>query len=50
MLLVFNPLDLPVKRELTVPLYDTGLTDTAKIREQESQPRPFKLDREFSSA
>ena len=48
MLLVFNPLDQPVKRELTVPLYYTGLTDTAKIREQESRPRTFKLDREFN--
>ncbi|MCX6924606.1 MAG: alpha-galactosidase, partial [Verrucomicrobia bacterium] len=48
MLLVFNPLNEEVKRELTVPLYYTGLTDAAQIREQEGQPQTFKLDREFN--
>ena len=48
MLLVFNPLDQVVKQELTVPLYYTGLTGTAKIREQEGEPKTCKLDREFS--
>ena len=48
MLLVFNPLNETVNKELIVPLYYTGLTDTAKIREQEGQPKTFKLDREFN--
>ena len=48
MLLVFNPLNEVVKKELTVPLYYTGLTDTAKIREQEGELKTCKLDREFS--
>ena len=47
MLLVFNPHNEVVKKELVVPLYYTGLTDTAKIREHEGEPKTFKLDREF---
>lgn len=46
MLIVFNPLDQPVKRLLTVPLYYTGLTGTAHIREQENKGAPYQLDRE----
>ena len=30
-----------------MPLNYTGLTDTAKIREQEGEPKTCKLDREF---
>jgi hypothetical protein len=48
LLLVFNPLNKVVKKELTVPLYYTGLSATAKIREQEGTPAKFKLDREFN--
>ena len=45
MLLVFNPLDEVVKKELTVPLYYTGLTDTAQDsrtgrRAEDVQARP----------
>jgi hypothetical protein len=45
MLLVFNPLDQEVSQSLDIPLYYTGLTDTAKIREQEGVAKNFKLDR-----
>ncbi len=48
MLLVFNPLSQVVKKEISVPLYYTGLTGTTKIREQERKARSFKLDREFN--
>ncbi|HEX7260251.1 MAG TPA: LamG-like jellyroll fold domain-containing protein, partial [Luteolibacter sp.] len=44
MLLVFNPLDQPVTQTLDVPLYYTGLTDNAKIREQEGAPTTCKLN------
>ena len=46
--MVYNPLAEPVRRTLRLPLYYTGLTDTAQIREQEGQPKTFKLDREFN--
>jgi hypothetical protein len=47
MLLVFNPLAEAVKRVLTVPLYYTGLTGTARIREQEGPSQVFTLDRAY---
>lgn len=43
MLLVFNPLNKPVKKELHLPLYYTGLTGSASIREKEGTPRNYKL-------
>ena len=48
MLLVFNPLNEVVTRELTVPLYYTGLSASARIREQEGQPKTYQLDRGFN--
>ena len=35
-------------KSLTLPLYHTGLTGTAAVREREGPSRPFKLDREFN--
>jgi hypothetical protein len=49
MLLVFNPLPEPVTQTLDIPLYYTGLTETAQIREQEGAPKPYKLDREYTA-
>jgi hypothetical protein len=40
--------NLVVRKKLTVPLYYTGLTATARIREQEGEPATFKLDRAFN--
>lgn len=45
---VFNPLDQPVKRTLKLPLYYTGLSDTATIRREQSQPIAYKLDRQYN--
>lgn len=48
MLIVFNPLDEPITgRSLRVPLYYTGLTDVASIREQEGPARRCELDRQY---
>jgi hypothetical protein len=47
MLLIFNPTSKPIEQTLNVPLYYTGLTDMASIREQEGTPKTYKLDREF---
>jgi hypothetical protein len=44
MLLVFNPLDRELSKTLDLPLYYTGLTGTAKIREGESRVTSLKLD------
>ncbi|MFI4860946.1 MAG: LamG domain-containing protein [Phycisphaerales bacterium JB063] len=40
----FNPLNEPMTREVVLPLYYTGLTDTASVREQEGEPEAYTLD------
>jgi hypothetical protein len=46
--LFFNPLPQTITRTVRLPLYYTGLTDTAFFSEQdEPQVRRYKLDREY---
>ena len=45
--LVFNPLDREVESTLLLPLYYTGLTDTAMVRREEGQPVRYSLDRKL---
>jgi len=47
MAMVYNPLDHPVKRELKLPLYYTGLTNSATIVQKNSRTKKFKLDRKY---
>ena len=44
--MVYNPLDRPVSRVLTLPLHYTGLTDTAIVRREGGAPVSCKLDRD----
>lgn len=44
----FNPLDHEVRQTFTLPLYYTGLTRSARIREQEGPSKRYVLDREFN--
>jgi len=46
-LLVFNPTETAIAKQLTLPLYYTGLSDRARIREQENSAQSYKLDRKF---
>ncbi len=46
--MVYNPLDRPVKRQLKLPLYYTGLTKTARIREQRGDSKKYRLDRGYN--
>jgi hypothetical protein len=46
--MVYNPLDRPVKRSLTLPLYYTGLSDTARIRREEGEAVSYPLDRQYN--
>lgn len=48
LLMVFNPLDESVRQTLDVPLYYTGLTRTALIREKDAVPLSYPLDRSYS--
>ena len=48
LVLVYNPLDREVKRQLKLPLYYTGLTKTAMIHEQHGKNKKYRLDREYN--
>jgi len=48
LLALFNPLDKEITRTVTVPLYYTGLTDTALVSRGEEKPRTCKLDRKYN--
>lgn len=49
LVLFFNPLNTPLTREVRLPLYYTGLTDTAEIREQDgAEARQLALDRDYA--
>ena len=45
---LYNPLDVPVKKTITVPLYYTGLTNKATVRERDGKGVVHKLDRDYS--
>lgn len=46
--MVFNPLDHAVAKTLKLPLYYTGISDSARIREKEGQPVEYVLDRGYN--
>jgi hypothetical protein len=46
--MVYNPLDRPVKKSLTLPLYYTGLSETARIRREEGEAVSYPLDRKYN--
>jgi hypothetical protein len=46
--MVYNPLERPVKRVLKLPLYYTGLTDTATVRREGGEAVKYTLDRDYS--
>lgn len=46
--LFFNPTDKEIVRKIHLPLYYTGLTDSAKIREQEGSPSAYTLNRDYT--
>ena len=46
--MVYNPLDRAVNKQLKLPLYYTGLTKTASIRQQQGESRKYELDRQYN--
>lgn len=46
---VFNPLDQPIQRKLKLPLYYTGLSESATIREQDGAAKRVRLARDYSA-
>jgi hypothetical protein len=47
--MVYNPLEVEVTRTLTLPLYYTGLVEYALVREQDREPRKYKLNHRFEA-
>jgi hypothetical protein len=45
--MVYNPLEVEVKRTLTLPLYYTGLVGNALVREQDGEPRKYPMNPRF---
>jgi hypothetical protein len=48
MAIVYNPLERIVRKQFKLPLYYTGLIETASIREQRGKSRKYKLDRGYN--
>ena len=49
LVMFFNPLDETITRKVRLPLYYTGLSDAAWIREQEKgEAKAYTLDRDYS--
>ena len=47
--MVFNPTHQPIRANLTLPLYYTGISNTAYIREQEGSFQKYTLDRRYNT-
>jgi len=48
LLFIWNPLGKSIKRTLKVPLYYTGLTETASVAEQAGTPKQYRLNRDYT--
>ena len=46
--LLYNPLNEKITRIITLPLYYTGITTTALVREKEGLARKYTLDRNYT--
>lgn len=49
LMMLYNPLKVPIKRSIQVPLYYTGLTETAAFREKGGKPVRLKLNRAYEA-
>lgn len=45
---VYNPLNEPITRTIKVPLYYTGLTDSAVVKEQNGEGKRLRLNRDYT--
>ncbi len=46
--MLYNPTHEPQQMTLKLPLYYTGLSETAKIRVKEGEPKQYKIDRNYN--
>lgn len=48
LLMLYNPTDKEIKKEIKVPLYYTGISKTAKISEKDGKTKKYKLNRDYT--
>ncbi len=48
LMMLYNPTNAPITRTIKVPLYYTGLTTLAKVREKEGLVKTYKLNRDYT--
>jgi hypothetical protein len=48
LLMIFNPLQQAIERTIRLPLYYSGLSTTAKIREKEGQMKAYTINRDYT--
>jgi hypothetical protein len=48
LMMLYNPTNTPITRAVKVPLYYSGLSNTAKIREKEGVFKTYNLNRDYS--
>jgi hypothetical protein len=46
--MIYNPLPVEADRTIRLPLYYTGLTDTALIRQENGPAKRYRLNRDYS--
>jgi hypothetical protein len=46
--MLYNPLNEPIERSIRLPLYYTGIRDTALISLEAGKPSPYALNRDYS--
>ena len=46
--MVYNPLNVPITREIKINLYYAGLTDSALVNEMDSDIQEYELDRNYN--
>ncbi len=46
--MIYNPLEKAVERQLSLPLYYTGLTESARIAVKEGPAQLYRLDRQYN--
>jgi hypothetical protein len=47
--MIYNPLDEGITREIRLPLYYTGLSETARIQQEDGEARAYQLDRDYGA-
>ena len=47
LLMLFNPLNIPIKKEIEIPVYYTGLSEKVKIGEKDGKMKIYPINRDY---